>query len=698
LGSLAQDTIALPDSILPNTRGCERNLMKLATKLTESKENEKEKFDAIFTWVLKNIGYDYRHSFSPPGSPLPKIKKLLRKKRATDVGYAYLMDTLCHLAGIKSVMVSGYVKDFIFDVNDSLYMDNHTWNAVKLDNYWYVYDVSYSSRTYGWKLTKFSQRVYNYRKKIREKKKSKKFAFKRYKGMCYKAPDSITISYLPFKYRLLLKLLRPIPLRGHLYFSKSLGKDFYLANPGVFAITHFPDNFYWSLTNIPSIRDFETDSAYYHLKNDVYLKQKRQSRFCLECDNYFSLDQIGKPTQLKNNSYNSNKRNTYVTSRCDYQIASIYYQQSIPETDSATKINLIDSSLFYLASAKKGFRKSMADVANETNQQKIKNVFKQKLLLEENKNHARFIHDIMTSTEKETARIKSFSKNVRLMEKKLEVKQQKLSELKKIQKQGSKLKSKEEIRKLQLKLKEYTEQMDMLNTKITALSVAYNNTVSKLCRNMQRKLKLQDSLSTPFLNGCFKRLFFLYDNYKKIVVEDRKNIEKYKARYALELKDSIFVLSDSFVEQGTRIFNYTEERNSLLMQTTKLILLLEASKAIDKDEIKRVIEIQSGKILENRCWLLNSYSTLYYIMYAYMRLEEKHEEVLEYIRYENHAEKKRYNNINQYLTRRKMKLRRVPVPHLNKAVKTMNVVRKSRRQYLEKLKEEKKKLREKARK
>jgi transglutaminase-like putative cysteine protease len=92
---------------LPDTKGYERNPILLANKLTEGLYTEKEKFDVIFTWVTKNIKYDYRRYKLPQGARNPKIKQLLKSKKGMCLDYSFLMDTLCKIAGVTNVTVYG---------------------------------------------------------------------------------------------------------------------------------------------------------------------------------------------------------------------------------------------------------------------------------------------------------------------------------------------------------------------------------------------------------------------------------------------------------------------------------------------------------------------------------------------------------------------------------------------------------------
>jgi len=59
-------------------------------------------------------------------------------------GYAYLIKELAFLADIECKIIDGYGRTFNTNVDD-LETLNHSWNAVKLNNKWYLCDATWSS-------------------------------------------------------------------------------------------------------------------------------------------------------------------------------------------------------------------------------------------------------------------------------------------------------------------------------------------------------------------------------------------------------------------------------------------------------------------------------------------------------------------------------------------------------------------------
>ena len=138
------------------------NLPGLVFNLTHNLNTDVEKFRAIHTWVCNNIKGDNKQhnlvsrklkkfkndslSFLKWNSNYKAIafKTLLKHKKTMCTGYAYLIKEMCFLANIESVIINGYSRSSESNVK-ALEQVNHSWNAVKLDQKWYLCDATWSS-------------------------------------------------------------------------------------------------------------------------------------------------------------------------------------------------------------------------------------------------------------------------------------------------------------------------------------------------------------------------------------------------------------------------------------------------------------------------------------------------------------------------------------------------------------------------
>ncbi len=138
------------------------NLPLLTFQLTHKLSTDIEKFRAIYTWVCLNIRGDaFQHNLVSRKREKFKndslgyiawnnefkksaFKKLLKYKKTMCTGYAYLIKEMCFIANIQCEIVDGYARSFETNI-EALESFNHSWNAVKLNNKWYLCDATWSS-------------------------------------------------------------------------------------------------------------------------------------------------------------------------------------------------------------------------------------------------------------------------------------------------------------------------------------------------------------------------------------------------------------------------------------------------------------------------------------------------------------------------------------------------------------------------
>jgi hypothetical protein len=136
------------------------NLRDLSQKLTSPLKTEPEKFRALFKWVCDNISNDYylfttnkkkRETLS--GDALRDwnkafnitiIEKLIKEHKTVCTGYAYLIRELARSAGLSCEIVNGYGRNVVANIGGTGVL-NHSWNAVRLDNKWYLCDATWAS-------------------------------------------------------------------------------------------------------------------------------------------------------------------------------------------------------------------------------------------------------------------------------------------------------------------------------------------------------------------------------------------------------------------------------------------------------------------------------------------------------------------------------------------------------------------------
>ena len=138
------------------------NMPQLAYKLTSGLSTDVERFRAIYKWVCANIANDYslylrnkrkRTKYKNDSLKLSAwndrfkkeiFKKLLKRKKTICTGYAYIVQELSELADLNCVIVHGFGKTSTTLIEE-FDLPNHSWNAVKLNKNWYLCDPTWAS-------------------------------------------------------------------------------------------------------------------------------------------------------------------------------------------------------------------------------------------------------------------------------------------------------------------------------------------------------------------------------------------------------------------------------------------------------------------------------------------------------------------------------------------------------------------------
>lgn len=150
------------DSVADQYAGYPLNdIHKLATELTQSLRTEEEKFRALYKWVCDNVQYDYdlqmrdkqakrkmksadeRNAWSKSFS-IYVLKELRERRKTVCTGYAYLLRVLAAEVGIECKIIDGYCRNASANFGGSG-SPNHSWNAVRLYQKWYLCDATWSS-------------------------------------------------------------------------------------------------------------------------------------------------------------------------------------------------------------------------------------------------------------------------------------------------------------------------------------------------------------------------------------------------------------------------------------------------------------------------------------------------------------------------------------------------------------------------
>ncbi|GJQ63291.1 MAG: hypothetical protein SCALA702_23440 [Melioribacteraceae bacterium] len=117
---------------------------ELAAYLIKPAENDFEKIRGIFRWVTNNIDYDVEGYLSG-GDIYKSPEEAIKSGSAVCDGYAGVVSLLAGYAGLEVVKISGFSKGYSYSVGDKMGRSNHAWNAVKIDDKWYLFDATWGA-------------------------------------------------------------------------------------------------------------------------------------------------------------------------------------------------------------------------------------------------------------------------------------------------------------------------------------------------------------------------------------------------------------------------------------------------------------------------------------------------------------------------------------------------------------------------
>ena len=122
----------------------------LTRKLTMPFSSDLLKTRALFYWLAANIEYDYKDNETNLWTNYPSVKTKLNDtykfRKGVCSGYSHLFKYMLGLSGIRSRVITGYSRTDLENYFPSKNPD-HAWNSVKIENKWYLFDVTWARDT-----------------------------------------------------------------------------------------------------------------------------------------------------------------------------------------------------------------------------------------------------------------------------------------------------------------------------------------------------------------------------------------------------------------------------------------------------------------------------------------------------------------------------------------------------------------------
>ncbi|NLY44609.1 MAG: transglutaminase domain-containing protein [Tissierella sp.] len=109
---------------------------KLAKDLTKDLVTDREKIEALYDYIVKNISYDFNKIKGLNDDYVPNNEDTLKTLSGICYDYASLFGAMLRSLEIPTKLVKGYKNDL------STY---HAWNEVLIDENWVIIDTTYDS-------------------------------------------------------------------------------------------------------------------------------------------------------------------------------------------------------------------------------------------------------------------------------------------------------------------------------------------------------------------------------------------------------------------------------------------------------------------------------------------------------------------------------------------------------------------------
>ena len=141
-------TVELNDEFAPFLRpnqyvdyGVAEETMKLGAKITQGKETELEKVQAVYEYVVNNISYDTELAANVKSGYLPVLDKVLEAKKGICFDYAALMTGMLRSQSVPCKLIVGYAGDVYHAwisvytekdgwIDSAIYFDGTTWKRM----------------------------------------------------------------------------------------------------------------------------------------------------------------------------------------------------------------------------------------------------------------------------------------------------------------------------------------------------------------------------------------------------------------------------------------------------------------------------------------------------------------------------------------------------------------------------------------
>ncbi|RYY64806.1 MAG: hypothetical protein EOO13_18020, partial [Chitinophagaceae bacterium] len=161
LGLSAQNNYNATDQLVQKQGSMDSlNLAQIAKRITAFSSDNEQKARAIFYWIANNIALDPKAiKGNDQRKSLPE--EVVKLRKGTALGISKLYQEMASIANIRCLVVDGFIRSSIDELNSPADEINHSWNVVQLGQSpesWYVLDAAKAAGTMDKKMTVFTKK------------------------------------------------------------------------------------------------------------------------------------------------------------------------------------------------------------------------------------------------------------------------------------------------------------------------------------------------------------------------------------------------------------------------------------------------------------------------------------------------------------------------------------------------------------
>lgn len=145
---LAQQDFSEIDYVAKQLKYSGSSVAELAELLSQNATTESAKARIIYAWITQHITYDVPAFWAAVNyDKYPEVnpEKVLRDRTTICSGFSNLYYALASEMNLEAVIVIGYGKGATPEDDARFAKVNHAWNAVKIDQAWYLLDATWGA-------------------------------------------------------------------------------------------------------------------------------------------------------------------------------------------------------------------------------------------------------------------------------------------------------------------------------------------------------------------------------------------------------------------------------------------------------------------------------------------------------------------------------------------------------------------------